>query len=55
MPASQNSNRGKAGDLSVVSDQLLKVLASELMKLPNKIAIEGHTDSTSYGRPDYSN
>ena len=25
------------------------------MKLPNKIVIEGHTDSTPYGRPDYSN
>jgi chemotaxis protein MotB len=35
--------------------ELLKVLASELAKLPNKIAIEGHTDSTPYGRPDYSN
>ena len=35
--------------------ELLKVLAAELMKLPNKIAIEGHTDSTPYGRPDYSN
>jgi chemotaxis protein MotB len=35
--------------------ELLKVLASELVKLANKIAIEGHTDSTPYGRPDYSN
>jgi chemotaxis protein MotB len=35
--------------------ELLKVLATELVKLPNKIAIEGHTDSTPYGRPDYSN
>ncbi len=35
--------------------ELLKMLASELIKLPNKIAIEGHTDSTPYGRPDYSN
>jgi chemotaxis protein MotB len=36
--------------------ELLNVLASELVKLPNKIAIEGHTDSTPYGgRPDYSN
>jgi chemotaxis protein MotB len=35
--------------------ELLKVLASELVKLPNKIAIEGHTDSSPYGRPDYSN
>ena len=36
-------------------DELLKVLAGELKKLPNKIVIEGHTDSTPYGRPDYSN
>jgi chemotaxis protein MotB len=35
--------------------ELLKVLAAELVKLPNKIVIEGHTDSTPYGRPDYSN
>ena len=35
--------------------ELLKVLATELVKLPNKIVIEGHTDSTPYGRPDYSN
>jgi len=35
--------------------ELLKLLASELVKLPNKIVIEGHTDSTPYGRPDYSN
>ncbi len=34
---------------------LLKLLASELSKLPNKIAIEGHTDSTPFGRADYSN
>src|SRR5450755_2685236 len=32
-----------------------QVLAAELAKLPNKVAIEGHTDSTPYGRPDYSN
>ncbi len=35
--------------------ELLKVLAGELSKLPNKIVIEGHTDSSPYGRPDYSN
>ena len=35
--------------------ELLKVLANELSKLPNKIVIEGHTDSTPFGRPDYSN
>src|SRR5580693_5394359 len=35
--------------------ELLKVLAAELAKLPNKVAIEGHTDSAPYGRADYSN
>jgi chemotaxis protein MotB len=35
--------------------QLLKVLAGELLKLPNKVAIEGHTDSKPFGRPGYSN
>ncbi len=35
--------------------ELLKVLAGELAKLPNKIAIEGHTDAAAFGRPDYSN
>ncbi len=35
--------------------EILKVLAAELVKLPNKVAIEGHTDSRPYGRPDYSN
>jgi chemotaxis protein MotB len=35
--------------------ELLHLLANELAKLPNKIAIEGHTDSTPYGRTDYSN
>jgi chemotaxis protein MotB len=35
--------------------ELLKLLAGELSKLPNKVAIEGHTDSTPYGRSDYSN
>jgi chemotaxis protein MotB len=34
---------------------LLKALADELAKLPNKIAIEGHTDATPFGRADYSN
>jgi len=35
--------------------ELLKVLAGELTKLPNKVAIEGHTDATPYGRPEYTN
>ena len=34
---------------------LLQVLGKELSKLPNKVAIEGHTDSAPFGRPDYSN
>jgi chemotaxis protein MotB len=34
---------------------LLTALAEELAKLPNKVAIEGHTDSSPYGRADYSN
>jgi chemotaxis protein MotB len=34
---------------------LLAVLSHELVKLPNKVAIEGHTDSMPYGRSDYSN
>ena len=36
-------------------DELLKMLGAELAKLPNKVAIEGHTDATPYGRKDYSN
>jgi len=35
--------------------ELLQLLAAELVKLPNKVAIEGHTDSNPYGRTDYSN
>jgi chemotaxis protein MotB len=35
--------------------ELLKVLSTELTKLPNKIAIEGHTDARPFGRPEYSN
>jgi len=34
---------------------LLELLASQLVTLPNKVAIEGHTDSKPYGRSDYSN
>lgn len=36
-------------------NELLQALATELAKIPNKIAIEGHTDSRPFGRPDYSN
>src|SRR5271169_3815057 len=40
---------------TLAGGELLKLLAAELLKLPNKVAIEGHTDSTPYGRSDYSN
>ena len=40
---------------TVAGKELLGVLSHELVKLPNKVAIEGHTDSTPYGRDDYSN
>ena len=36
--------------------QLLSLLSTELGKLPNKISIEGHTDSKPYqGTPNYGN
>jgi chemotaxis protein MotB len=35
--------------------QLLSLMAEQIGKLPNKVSIEGHTDSKPYGRPDYSN
>ncbi|HLG94849.1 MAG TPA: flagellar motor protein MotB [Bryobacteraceae bacterium] len=35
--------------------ELLELLGRQLLTLPNKVAIEGHTDSTPYGRADYSN
>ena len=35
---------------------LLVILAQEIGKLPNRVTMEGHTDSTPYaGKPDYSN
>jgi len=40
---------------SEAGTELIQVLATELSKLPNKVAIEGHTDSTPYGGADYSN
>jgi len=37
-------------------EELLSMLAQELGKMPNKIAIEGHTDSKPYNGPgDYGN
>ncbi|MBN9660816.1 MAG: OmpA family protein [Acidobacteria bacterium] len=35
--------------------ELIQMLANELMKLPHKVAIEGHTDSKPFGEGEYSN
>jgi chemotaxis protein MotB len=37
------------------TSQVLAVIADELGKLPNKVAVEGHTDSTPYGSQSYTN
>lgn len=42
--------------LSASAEEVLKVLARQLSKLPNKLAIEGHTDSRPYpGGAEYTN
>jgi chemotaxis protein MotB len=40
---------------SEAGTELVQVLAAELVKLPNKVAIEGHTDAAPYGGAEYSN
>ena len=35
------------------TEDILAVIATELGKLPNHVALEGHTDSIPYGRTDY--
>lgn len=40
---------------STAGTELLQVLGAQLANLQNKIAIEGHTDATPFGRADYSN
>jgi chemotaxis protein MotB len=44
-------NASPSGD----GKELLNLMAGEIGKLPNKVSIEGHTDSKPYGRADYSN
>jgi chemotaxis protein MotB len=44
-------NANPSGD----GKELLSLMAGEIGKLPNKVSIEGHTDSKPYGRADYSN
>lgn len=38
-----------------VGKQVLVALAQEIGKIPNRLLIEGHTDSTPYGSDNYSN
>jgi chemotaxis protein MotB len=55
---SKNGTFFETGSPSLNGDgkDLLVTLSQELGKLPNKISIEGHTDSNPYnGRPEYSN
>jgi len=35
--------------------KIFGIIAKELSELPNRLTIEGHTDSRPYGRQDYSN
>ncbi|OPX20632.1 MAG: hypothetical protein BZ151_02985 [Desulfobacca sp. 4484_104] len=35
--------------------EFFKIIAQELGKLPNKVAVEGHTDSRPYGGQNYTN
>jgi chemotaxis protein MotB len=45
-----------ASDLNKSGHEILKHLAEELAKLPNKLSIEGHTDAKPFtGKSDYSN
>ena len=41
--------------ISQDGEELITTLAEELSKLPNKLAIEGHTDSVAYSAPNYGN
>jgi chemotaxis protein MotB len=43
-------------ELRAETEEILGVIAQEVSQLPNKIAVEGHTDSRAYtGRDQYSN
>jgi chemotaxis protein MotB len=47
----------ESGSTKISSDgeELISALAEELGKLPNKLAIEGHTDSVAYASATYGN
>jgi len=44
-----------SANVKTETQELLKVIAQELKKLPNHITLEGHTDSRPYGGKDYTN
>ena len=44
-----------SAELRPETQQLLKLIAQELRKLPNHISVEGHTDSRPYGTKTYTN
>ena len=44
-----------SANLKPETQELLKLIAQELGKIPNRITIEGHTDSRPYGGKNYTN
>ena len=44
-----------SADLKSETKKILGHIAQELGRLPNQLAIEGHTDSRPYGKTNYSN
>jgi chemotaxis protein MotB len=53
----ENSNFFDLGstNLKRETQELLRLIAQELGKLPNRITVEGHTDSRPYGSKSYTN
>jgi chemotaxis protein MotB len=53
----ENSHFFEIGSAKVKPEtqELLKLIAKELGKLPNQLTVEGHTDSRPYGTKDYTN
>ncbi len=44
-----------SANLKPETQNLLKLIAQELEKVPNRITVEGHTDSRPYGSKNYTN
>ncbi|GMV37649.1 MAG: membrane protein [Fimbriimonadales bacterium] len=44
-----------SAELNPQAEQLLRMLAEEIAKLPNRVIIEGHTDARQYSTKGYSN